>query len=317
MDINHRSKRLTIVEGCDSGGKSTFAKQFAAETDAQYVHFGPLKGVKHGLARLYVEAMTPALLGIRDVVFDRSWLSEQPYGDAYRDGADRLGCAQVRMLERLALRCGAVVVYCRPPWTTVQNNFLSRTKDEYLPNTTVLKDVYDSYVKQTTDLTSVVYDYTSMDTPTASQLDQLRTPRHLTIVHSAGNAEGRCVLIGEAFAELSDEDPWYRWPFGSFSGRGCSRWLTEQLQSACIPERELFWVNVDQLARLPSATVSAFFPSKTTLIALGLTTSTALWNHKIPHLSCEHPQSHKRFKSGIPYELTAMIQHALSKGTLS
>jgi polyphosphate kinase 2 (PPK2 family) len=110
------SKVLTIFEGPDGSGKTTAAREYAEQTGARYVHFPALPRVKHGLGRMYVEAMLPALLGYHDVVFDRCWLSETPYGEAFREGQDRLTQADRRMLERLALRCGAVVVKCLPEW---------------------------------------------------------------------------------------------------------------------------------------------------------------------------------------------------------
>ena len=87
MMMPSTSAKLTIFEGPDGGGKTTAAEKYAKETGAQYVHFGPLPHVKDSLARVYVEAMMPAILGLQDVVFDRSWLSEIPYGTAFRGGA--------------------------------------------------------------------------------------------------------------------------------------------------------------------------------------------------------------------------------------
>lgn len=316
MDIARRTKRLTIVEGCDGAGKSTFAKQFAAETDAQYVHFGPCKGVRKSLGRFYVDAMLPALVGARDVVFDRAWFSEQLYGAAYRNGEDRLGDAGRRMLERLAFRCGAVVIYCRPPWSTVKKNFLARTNDEYLPNTKILKQVYDGYIRQRTDLPSYIYDYEKMDPPSPQQLDAYRTPRHPAELQSAGNANGRIVLISDACPNLNDHDPWYRWPFGTFVPRTYSQRLTAALDAANIPESLILWVTCDQLSQLPPQTVSAFFPPHATRIALGRTASNYLWNHSIKHLSCEHPATYFRkygWRSTL-YPLPQMIHKILTEG---
>jgi len=113
-------KRLTIFEGCDGSGKSTAAAKFAEEHGAKLVHFPALPRVTNNLARMYVEAMLPALLGYQDVVFDRCWLSEEPYGTAFREGQDRLGVVSVRMLERLAFRCGllwfVVIPVGKPRW---------------------------------------------------------------------------------------------------------------------------------------------------------------------------------------------------------
>src|SRR4051812_18522188 len=113
MTNGTHSKRLVILEGPDGAGKTTLAEQLGRR-GWLVVHLGPFLQVDDDLARLYVEAMMPAILGHADVVLDRCWLSEIPYGLVMRDGDDRLGW-QRRLLERLALRCRATVIRCLPP----------------------------------------------------------------------------------------------------------------------------------------------------------------------------------------------------------
>ena len=239
-------KRLTIVEGPDGGGKSTFARAYAVQTNAQYVHFGPMLKMGPQVGRVFVEAMQPALLGLSDVVFDRSWLSERPYGLAYRNGVDRIGPVVQRMLERLAMRCATVVVRCLPPWETVKASFLARPSEEYLKDTQQLYSVYRWYnTRLTTALPMIDYDFTR-DTLETKVIDTFRTAPHSIDIRSAGNFNAPCVLVGESFMERSQYDPYYQWPFASFLKGGCSYWLTEQLHEAKIDERHLMWVNSDQ-----------------------------------------------------------------------
>ena len=80
------SKKLTIFEGVDGSGKTVAAKRYADEICARYIHFGPFTRVTDGLARMYAEAMLLAVIGYQNVVFDRSWLSEGPYGLVMRGG---------------------------------------------------------------------------------------------------------------------------------------------------------------------------------------------------------------------------------------
>ena len=225
------SKKLTIFEGPDASGKSTAARAYADATGARYMHFANLPQVGKNLSRMYVEAMLPALLGYQDVVFDRCWLSEVPYGTAFRDGADRVGGASRRMLERLAMRCGAVVVHCRPPWERVRQTYLSRRDEEYLENDNQLRVVYDLYGHHRTGLPELMYDYTVELELKPLLIEGLRMPQHPLDIQSAGNWGAKTVLIGEGFAHQKDCDPFYQWPFASFSKAGCSQWLTEQLGS--------------------------------------------------------------------------------------
>ena len=305
-----RCRQLTIVEGPDGSGKSTFARAYAVKTQAHYVHFGPLLKMSQQLPRMYVEAMRPALMGWTDVVFDRSWLSESPYGTVYRGGDDRVGPIAQRMLERLAMRCETVVIKCLPPWETVKKNFLSRRSDEYLDDTRQLKEVYTLYQKQKTALPVYHYDYTSGNASSVDvQLKQLRTNPHQLDIRSAGNFDATCVLVGEGFTEPTQYDAYYQWPFGSFARSGCSYWLTNQLHEANIDERALFWVNCDQpmfWTVLPKV-------DGTRICALGAKASNVLTKGKIEHTVYEHPQAHKRFSFKTAYKLIPDLKR-LTKG---
>jgi len=299
-------KQLTIFEGPDGAGKSTAAAEYALMTGAEYVHFGSMLRVTSGLCRMYVEAMLPALLGHRPVVFDRSWLSEVPYGMVYREGQDRVGISYRRMLERLALRCGAVVVVADPGWDAVVNSYKERRHLEMLDNEDQLRDVYDLYAYVDTDLPRVSFNY--RETTVKNLVDEaysLSTGCHITEVVSAGNLlamEHGVVLVGDSFAERKDQDPFYQWPFGSFSRSGCSAWLAEVLERAEISEADLFWVNADQDLDL------IFDKSlKMKVIALGDKASRVLSSMGIQHKQATHPQYHKRFSAGFRYGLTNMI----------
>ncbi len=303
-----RTKKITIFEGPDGGGKSTAARVFATATDAHYVHFGPLKGIRRHLGRLFVEAMTPALLGIRDVVMDRSWLSEYPYGTVYRNGRDRLGPVACRMLERLALRCGAVVVYCLPAWPIVQQNFNRRRQDEYLQDVPSLKAVYRLYAQQQTHLPQCLYDYTKHAQITADILNRQRTPCHIVELESAGNFAAPYTLVGEQPHEWSDLDPWYRWPFGSFNQRSTSYWLSQQLERTQIAERDLCWINADQLITFSPTSIRSFFAPNTLVCALGHKAASFLTKSQIDYISFDNPRTHRRIQRELtPYPLLAML----------
>jgi hypothetical protein len=250
------------------------------------VHFANLPRVNKGLARMYVEAMLPALLGYQDVVFDRSWLSELPYGEAYRHGADRLGHARVRMLERLAMRCGAVVVHCRPPWEAVEAKFLERQNDEYLDNVKQLRTVYDVYGTARTGLPEYIYDYTNESKLKVMHMETFRMPRHAVDVQSAGNLDGKIVLVGDKFTHHKEHDSYYQWPFASFDKSGCSHWLTTQLMFHNIPEDEILWVNADQDI---SSVVCGAEPD-TQIIALGELAAAKLQDTNREFIKVQHPE---------------------------
>ena len=308
------SKRLTIFEGCDSGGKSTAAQAYARTTGALYVHFGPLPQVHAGLARMYVEAILPAALGYQDVVLDRAWPSERIYGDAFRGGANRLGAtsavagATVRMLERLALRCGAVVVFCDPGWEAICKTFSARRAQEMLQDREQLRQVWKAYGRRETGLPHLTYDYhLDASEDLDSRVEALRAPCHPLSLASAGAWDAPTLLVGEVFGEVKDQDSLLQWPFASFGGSGCSRWLTEQLAEAGIPERELCWINADQDLALLTQPQENFHGGPFRIIALGAKAADALSALKVLHLTVDHPQAWKRFHHQERYPLLDLL----------
>lgn len=299
------SCRLTIFEGADGSGKTTAAKEFAEKTGARYVHFGAFPGAVN-IGRFYVEAMLPALLGYQDVVFDRSWLDELPYGQAFRHGADRIGPAGRRMLKRLAMRCGALVVLCSPPWEKCRDNYLSRRHIEYLKDEDQLRHVYDYFASGKGAVEAYPlnypYDYTKEAFPDPDILDRSRMPRHPLSIQTAGNWLASTVLVGEKFTEPGDTDTFYQWPFASFETGGCSRWLATQLDDGEIPEHTLLWVNSDQ------DLTTIHHPTRRKYIALGSVAVAKLEKLGWPYEVFSHPQRHKRFFFNQPYPLIEFLK---------
>jgi thymidylate kinase len=306
-------KRVTIFEGPDGGGKTTTARTYARHTHAQYVHFGNLPIVTHGLARMYVEAMLPALLGYQPVVLDRCWLSEVPYGKAFRGGMDRLGTPTRRMLERLAMRCSAVVVQCQPSLETCLSNFNRRRHEEMLRREEELTEVYMHYLEEPTALPKIMFDFTSNlkledDLQAEIKAAQDSVPRHHLHVASAGHLNARVMLVGERFANHKNDDPFYQWPFASFDQGGCSQWLTQQLEDAGIGEELIYWVNAD---KIKESMLYHRLPDDLHVVALGGAADVLLDELAITHHTVDHPQAHKRFHAKEPYPLISLLKEVL------
>jgi len=294
------SRNLTIVEGPDGAGKSTLVRTFAEATGAYVVHLGPFRDVSEGLERLYTEAMLPAVLGHADVILDRSWLSERPYGAVFRKGVDRLGPAAVRSLERLALRCRTVVVRALPPKQEVINNFVRRKNGEMLDNVAQIEAIYDLYCDEfRTALPVVDYDYTATNL-------EVFTGRFLYDAHdtgskphpldwkSAGNIGAKVALVGDSFVPHKNRDVLYQWPFSTFGG-GPSKWLALRLERAGIGEEKLFWVNADALT---TDLVTMFLRGTAPIIALGSTAEAVLRTAGVAvAASVPHPSTQSRFKA--------------------
>lgn len=300
------TRKLTIFEGPDGGGKSTLARQFAQATNARYVHFGSFPNVQD-LARFYVEGMMPALLGYQDVVFDRSWLSEWPYGVAFRDGKDRIGHARRRTLERLALRCGAIVVKCLPHVETCLANYRSRKEIEMLENEDQLRHVHYCYNHLETDLHEWHFDYEDDALEIDGRVSLVETSRHLNPAHpldsgTTGNWKADIAIVGDAPSDHRNVDSLLQYPFGSFSPLGSSLWLTQKLHEAKIDELELLWANASNGQDLQ------YLRHKKHVVALGENASIALKARNIAHEKVPHPQSWKRFNNSKPYPLVSLLK---------
>ena len=302
---------LTIFEGPDCSGKSTLANEFRKRRGmgTRLIHHGAYPRMNAALPRLYVEYMHPMLMGFEEQIWDRSWLSEPIYGQAFRSGADRIGVTARRHLERFAFRHGAVVVLCLPPFEAVKEKWLERKGEEYLDSVEQLEQVYHGYAQlaKATHLPIVVHDYTRhKEEPLWKEIARVRPSLHPhAYLRSGGNLNGPVVLVGEKPSDVTDYDTAFQLPFASFANNGCSRWLTDELERFGIREDQLLWVNADSgvhwLKDLHSRCV----------IALGDAASKALSQAEVHHATVTHPQHHKRFKSAEPYPLLALIDNHL------
>jgi len=237
---------VTIFEGPDGSGKTTAAQAYANETGALYVHSGPYKEAGVDLARLYVEAMLPAVQGYQPVVMDRCWLSEQPYGTVFRDGVDRIGPERQRMLERLALRCGAVVVLCAPPLPCVLENLRQRdVRHEFEVFEDKVRRIYKYYTScLDTHLPCIMYNYTTHKTQLTERVEPARRIRDVN-VRLASRQYVPVIVVVPDFEELHFNDPLYRWPGASFAQNSYGFWLAKQLGR--VSELNTLWLTTSEV----------------------------------------------------------------------
>ena len=316
------AKKLIILEGEDGTGKSTLAQQLktALPDGAEIFHLGPFKGVTRpaSLCRLYIDAMMPALLGHSNVIMDRCWLSEPIYGEIYRGGKSRLDPVDQRMLERIALTANTLVVQCRAPWRHIEKTFQARRGQEYLANTTQLFEVAKLYdgLPANTMLPLVRFDFSySSALDVLSSMSSMASRPHSTNINTAGNIDAPVLIVGEEFADHDNDSPLRQWPFVSFQGRGCSRWLTLQLHHAGIRENDLLWINSDQLPLI----VGALFDvsdedrgdKRLKVVALGEEARRACGEARLDSIAFAHPQYWKRFNNGAVYALTEYLRSTL------
>jgi hypothetical protein len=302
---------VTIFEGPDGAGKTTTAVEYARMTGAAYFHHGPYKDVSNSLCRMVFDTMLPALLGHQDVVIDRCWLSDPIYGRVFRGGENRVTCAQRRIMDRIALSCGAVLVNCRPPWSYVEESFLSRPEEELLDNTDQLREVYNAYEDLQTDLSEVVFDWTSRrrEPRKSVLLDLLKDVTHLSRPHltshlTNGSNAGKVLLVGSSFDDYSDSDSFFQLPFSSLRKDGWNLWLANQLEDASISEQFLTWADAGNI-HVPSRGFSI------PVIALGDEAHCQLKTLGVDSTLVPSPSYWRKFNSGKQYPLIAAIRKVI------
>ena len=302
---------IIILEGPDGGGKTTLAEALRqylqGDRMTHVVKHGPYKGVgTEDLCRIYFRAMTQALTYDDHLIMDRSWLSEPIYGEVYRNGANRVDMPRRRMLERVALSRGAVVVHCQPDLEVCMETFKSRLDMEYLDNTAQLTAVYHGYesLGLHTCLPVLHYDY-KYDT-----LEKL-LPR-LVSSSSQNNFSGGGAFKAGNILMLCDKGPRTNVrasatvvPFINFlDNDGPSRMLAETLEREGITEDKLYWINTQnyQGVATDAAVVKDLKPSR--IFALGNNAYTWALNNNVQAQKLPPPLYHMQNFPNQPYHIT-------------
>jgi thymidylate kinase len=299
---------ILILEGPDGAGKTTLAEtlrhRFQDKSMVHIVKHGPYTGVEpEHLCRIYFRSMSPALTFDDVVIMDRSWLSEPIYGEVYRNGANRIDVERKRMLERVALSRGAVVVHCQPDFETCVEAFEKRKSEEYLDDISQLEAVYNEYesIGLTTSLPTIHYDYTQ------DSIDWLLDKISRVSIKN-GASGGGCFKQGNILM-LCDKGPRTNVrasavviPFINFlDNDGPSRMLAEALEHEGISERELYWINTQTYQGTPTEPdfIKELKPSK--IFALGNNAYTWALNNSVKAIKLPPPLHHMQNYPNQPY----------------
>ena len=302
---------IIILEGPDGGGKTTLAETLRAQLQSNgmthVIKHGPYKGVQsEDLCKIFFRSMSQALTYNDHVIMDRSWLSEPIYGSVYRKGENRVDMPRRRMLERVALSRGAVVVQCQPDFEVCAKTFMSRIDDEYLDTIGQLKQVYDEYeqLPQRTCLPVIQYDYTS---GTLSELLQQLNDKSYTNKHSGGGCfrEGNILMLCDKGPRANVRPSAAVVPFINFQDNdGPSRMLADTLEREGIAETQLYWANTQTYQGTPTspAFIAALKPSK--IFALGNNAYTWALNNEVRAYKLPPPLYHMQNFPNQPYHIT-------------
>lgn len=232
---------ILILEGCDASGKSTLKSVIKPR-------YNFVENVPHGLPTdktaltMCIEnanAINLANFSGENVLLDRGWMSEEIYSPILRRRPSRFAEWQTRMLERMAMTTGAIVVLCDPGWDTVKGNWQKRG-DAHIRDPGTLHNIYDDYhdIDLMTSLPIVVYDYNDHNGH-----DNIAILMEQVFDRAAGYP-GISGVFGNAYADtlvVVSESPKGGAPMISWSQDSLPAKITRAFMRAHVSERELAW----------------------------------------------------------------------------
>lgn len=302
---------IIILEGPDGGGKTTLAEalrhRLQSDRMTHVIKHGPYKGVKsEDLCKMFFRSMSQALTYDDHVIMDRSWLSEPIYGEVYRNGENRVDMPRHRMLERVALSRGAVVIHCQPDLEVCIKTFSGRLDDEYLDNVEQLKAVYQGYelLDMKTCLPVIPYDY---ERDTLEGLLPKLMGRSSRNPFSGGGAfrEGNILMLCDRGPRTNVRESAAVVPFINFlDNEGPSRMLVDTLEREGIPEDHIYWINTQTYQGTPTDAkfVQSLKPSK--VFALGNNAYSWALNNDVQSHKLPPPLYHMQNFPNQPYHIT-------------
>jgi hypothetical protein len=282
---------MIVIEGPDGAGKTTLAKQLAADLKLEYHHEGPppkdISPLDH-----YGRVLEDFRRNKTDVVIDRFAYGERVYGPILR-GKDNLGHVGWKLMVRLMRACSVVPIYCLPEFGECYTNW-SSGRPELIKDPQQFKRTYDLWLHHVKggDLgyLSVIYDYANW--PYHEFAHYMRrhllrdVPRPLP-TGVIGNPLSKFLFVGDI-----GSNPRAHVDLPFWSDRGSSEYLNDALTVAGFHENDVAMVNArrhdGQRQEIPT---EGYWE----IIALGRQASEQLRGRAIRHKVVPHPQYWKRF----------------------
>ncbi len=283
---------LIILDGPDGGGKTTLANNLGQPVR----HFE-----REHTFDDYVKLMSGRWP--LDETFDRCWASAAIY-EAIETGRDRF-TVTYRMLERLALRSRAVLVLCLPPEEVCMANWSARIDQEKFKDEKRVRQFYRAWVRFTrTHLPVLTYDYTNESfwslTARLQRVERNHYTRYPPPVDGAGHwLPGSTVLM---LGEHGTNRP-FVWEHGD------ALWLAKRLEAAGIPERGLYWANVERPNGKPLPAKILRELRHTKVVAMGKRAADWALAHGEPCVPFANPELRRRFRHHEHYALIEELQN--------
>lgn len=289
-----------IIEGADCVGKSTLAQQLCGKLRLEYHH----EGVPPGNGSL-LEYYATSLLRDKPTCFDRHFVGELCYGPVMR-GESRLSSEEVKLMLRLILATGTVIVICDPPLEVALGRFQSSNRAEYIDS----EEKYCQIWRRFHEFYSLNCYHDEGDYPDPGKL--IEVSRSLTACPRdvVGSPTAKFLFVGERCNAEPDE---FHLPF--FSTSGSSGYLNERIAEAGFTEGDIAFTNALDIHGKEVNVRDKRQPNQT-LIALGGVAHKILEAQGIKHVRLNHPQFEKRFLSNKSEEYVQKLREIRTIGSL-
>jgi hypothetical protein len=282
---------MIVIEGPDGAGKTTLAKQLAADLKLEYHHEGPppknISPLDH-----YGRVLEDFRRNKTDVVIDRFAYGERVYGPILR-GKDNLGHVGWKLVLRLMRACSVVPIYCLPEFGECYTNW-SSGRPELIKNAEQFKRTYDlwqHHIKTEMPYRAALYDYTKWSYPELLHYVRRRLigdNAHTYPVGVIGSPLAKFLFVGDV-----GSNPRAHVDLPFWSDRGSSEYLNDALTVAGFHENDIALVNSRRHdGRTQEIPIDFGWWQ---IIALGRNASRELAKSNIPHKTVPHPQYWKRF----------------------
>jgi hypothetical protein len=284
--------RVIILEGPDSSGKSTLAKELE-NVGYRIVPFGvppaEAQQTEETIFRFFFNELYKAGESSERVAFDRLHLSESIYGGWMRGGTLMSDCNEM-LIERYLNAIDGQLVMCLPPRRTALKNWLTKNVhgDEYVKSANIWENIYEEYstlfFNQQRNNNWMWYDYTrhhaGMFAEALVKIQGRPLPHGMV-----GSQTPRFIFCGEQAAGEPDL------PF--MTPNNSSGWLFNVVHEAGYKERDIAFINARTLTGEAHDMPQQVLDMNPTFIALGKTAHQ--WLSGLSHEELEHPQFFKRF----------------------
>jgi len=215
-----------------------------------------------------------------------------------RNGNSRLSVEEIKLLHRLVMATGTVIVICDPPLEVALQRYLASNRAEYIDS----EEKYRRVWRRFHEFYGLNCYHDEGEYPDPGKL--IKVSQSLTACPRdvVGSPTAKYLFVGERCNAKSEE---FHLPFFSISGS--SGYLNERIAEAGFTEPEIAFTNALDVHGKEVDIRDKRQPNQI-LIALGGVAHKILESQGLMHRTLRHPQYFRRFRSSQSDEYTSALR---------